>query len=221
MLLSLLVTIREPHLNDRTHTYVLPSYIAVTIQPDLRCQYTMATLKPTVLLIPGLWHTPECFNALRTELEEYGYETVSRQLPSIDCTDPSKHSAQSDADFVRTQLLLPLLDSGKRVVEVMHSYGGLPGSAAAYGLSEEERKKEGLKGGVVGLIFVASYVIPVEKTCSTCDDDTEHPPMVGFKMQEDVGTRFVYMRFGHGLSRYCRKLNILDNLGLPMSAIAC
>ena len=45
--------------------------------------------------------------------------------------------------------------------------------------------------------------------------------MVGFKMQEDVGTRFVYMRFGHGLSRYCRKLNILDNLGLPMSAIAC
>ena len=179
----------------------------------------MATLKPTILLIPGLWHTPECFNALRTELEEYGYETVSRQLPSIDCTDPSKHSAQSDADFVRSQLLLPLLDSEKRVVEVMHSYGGIPGSAAAYGLSEEERIKEGLKGGVVGLIFVASYVIPVEKTCSTCDEDTEHPPMVGFNIEENVGTRFVYKRFGHRLSRSCRKLKNLDKLGLSMSAI--
>ena len=179
----------------------------------------MATLKPTILLIPGLWYTPECFDALRTELEEYGYETVSRQLPSIDCVDPSKHSAQSDADFIRSQLLLPLLDSGKCVVEIMHSYGGIPGSAAAYGLSEEERNKEGLKGGVVGLIFVASFVIPVEKTCSTCDDDTEHPPMVGFNMEEDVGTRLVYMRFGHGLSRSCRKSKKQDKLGLSMSAI--
>ena len=179
----------------------------------------MATLKPTILLIPGLWHTPECFDALRTELEEYGYETVSRQLPSIDSAHPSKHSAQSDADFIRSQLLLPLLDSGKCVAVIMHSYGGLPGSAAAYGLSEEERNKEGLKGGVVGLIFVASFVIPVEKTCSTCDDGVEHPPMVGFNMEEDVGTHSVYMRFGYGLSRSCRMSKNQDKLGLSTSAI--
>ena len=179
----------------------------------------MATLKPTILLIPGLWHTPECFDALRTELEEYAYETISRQLPSIDCADPSNQSAQSDADFIRSQLLLPLLDSGKRVVVVMHSYGGIPGSAAAYGLSEEERNKEGLKGGVVGLIFVASYVIPVEKTCSACDDDMKQYPMLGFNMEEDVGTRFVYMRLRHGLSRSCLKSNNQDKLGLSMSTI--
>lgn len=178
----------------------------------------MATPKPTILLIPGLWHTPECFDALRTELGEHDYETVSRQLPSIDCADPSNHSAQSDADFIRSQLLSPLLDSGKRVVVVMHSYGGIPGSAAAYGLSEEERKKEGLKGGVVGLIFVASYVIPVEKTCSTCDEDTEHSPMLGFKLEEDVGTRFVYMRFELGFLRSWLKSKNEDKLGLPMSA---
>ena len=100
----------------------------------------------------------------------------------------------------------------------MHTYGGIRGSAAAYGLSEEERNKEGLKGEVVGLIFVTSYMIPGQKTCSTCDADMEHPPMVGFNMEEVVGTCFSYMRFGHGVSRSRGKSNNLDKLGLSTSA---
>lgn len=146
----------------------------------------MAMPKPTVLLIPGLWHTPEYFNALRIVLEKHSYETISRQLPSVDCDDPSNHSAQSDADFIRSQLLLPLLDNHKRVVVVMHSYGGMPGSAAAYALSEEERSKEGLKGGVVGLVYIAAFVVPAGKTCA----DMKPPPLAGFEMKEDVSDRF-------------------------------
>jgi len=103
----------------------------------------MTTTKPTILLIPGAWHTPAHYSALLKELEKSSYPTTSHKLPSVDCTDASKHTAQTDADFIRTQLLLPLLDDGKRVVVAMHSYGGLPGSAAAYGLSEEERREEG------------------------------------------------------------------------------
>lgn len=152
----------------------------------------MATPKPTILLIPGLWHTPEYFDALRTELAKHSYETISRQLPCIDCTHPSKHSAQSDADFIRSQLLLPLLDSGKRVVVAMHSYGGVPGGGAAYGLSEEERSAQGLEGGVVGLIYFTAFLVPGGKTVATCDDmeAPPNPPPIGFEMKEDVGTSF-------------------------------
>ncbi|KAK4696742.1 hypothetical protein P7C71_g1226, partial [Lecanoromycetidae sp. Uapishka_2] len=137
--------------------------------------------KPIVLLIPGMWHTPEVFDALRTEIEKHSYKTTSRQLPSMGCADPSNHSAQSDADFIRSQLLLPLIDSGERIFLVMHSYGGMPGSAAAYGLSEEERSKDGLKGGIVGLIYIAAFIVPAGRTCA----DMKPPPLAGFEMNEN------------------------------------
>ncbi len=103
----------------------------------------MTTTKPTILLIPGAWHKPTHYSALRDELEKNSYPTTCHGLPSIDCSDASQHTAQTDADFIRAQLLLPLLEEGKRVIVAMHSYGGLPGSAAAYGLSEEERRGKG------------------------------------------------------------------------------
>jgi hypothetical protein len=55
-------------------------------------------------------------------------------------------------------MLLPLLDSGTDILLVLHSYGGLPGAAAAKGLSKVEREKEGKQGGVVGLAFITALV---------------------------------------------------------------
>lgn len=145
--------------------------------------HTMATTKPTIVLIPGAWHTPAYFNPLRNHLEAQSYPTISHQLPSVGCTDSAcNHTAQTDAEFVRKKTLLPLLDAGKRVMLAMHSYGGHPGSAAAYGLSEEERHKEGLKGGVMGLVFMAGFVIPVGKSVG----DMKPPPLAGQTFTEDV-----------------------------------
>lgn len=102
----------------------------------------MTNSKPTILLIPGAWHIPAHFAALREHLEKFSYPTRSEKLPSVGASDQSNHTAQTDAEFIRNQLLLPMLDEGKRVVVVMHSYAGVPGGAAACGLSEEERQKE-------------------------------------------------------------------------------
>lgn len=44
------------------------------------------------------------------------------------------------------------------MVLLMHSYGGIPGNGSAVGLSKKEREGKGEKGGVVGLVFVSSYV---------------------------------------------------------------
>ena len=41
----------------------------------------------------------------------------------------------------------------------MHSDGGVPGSAAANGLSVVERSQQGLKGGVIYQVFVAALVV--------------------------------------------------------------
>ncbi|KEF52992.1 uncharacterized protein A1O9_10900 [Exophiala aquamarina CBS 119918] len=43
----------------------------------------------------------------------------------------------------------------------MHSYGGLVGSEAAAGLGRAERSKYGLQGGVIGLMYVCAFILPL------------------------------------------------------------
>lgn len=52
------------------------------------------------------------------------------------------------------------IDQGKDVVLLMHSYGGMVGTEATRGLSRIEREKNGLKGGIVRLVFLASIFAP-------------------------------------------------------------
>lgn len=118
----------------------------------------MGSSKPTFVLVPGAWHSPSHFSHLIARLHEAGYPTVSLNLPSIDSEEPKKIEAATDVAFVREEMLLPLLEDEKDVVLVMHSYGGLPGGAAAKGLSKSERESQGLPGGVIGLVFLAAFL---------------------------------------------------------------
>jgi hypothetical protein len=47
---------------------------------------------------------------------------------------------------------------GAIVILVMHSYSGVPGSAAALGLGKTERIAQGKKAGVIGQIFYAAML---------------------------------------------------------------
>ena len=51
-----------------------------------------------------------------------------------------------------------LADKGKDVVLVMSSYGGLPGTEAASGLSGASRAKKGLQGGIISLVYIAAFI---------------------------------------------------------------
>ena len=91
-------------------------------------------------------------------LHEAGYPTMSVTLPSVGSQEPKKIEVTTDVAFIREEMLLPLLEDGKDVILVMHSYGGLPGGAAAKGLSKSERRSEGQPGGVIGLVFLAAFL---------------------------------------------------------------
>lgn len=118
----------------------------------------MATPKPTILLVPGAWHTPAHYSTLLKLFESSSYPTTSSALPSVTSSTPLAVTVSTDIDFVRDTLILPLLDAGKDVIVLSHSYGGFVGGAAAKGLSKSERAAEGKEGGVVGLIFVAAFL---------------------------------------------------------------
>lgn len=114
--------------------------------------------KPTILLVPGAWHTPAHYQPFLQRLQNAGYPTTSKQLPSVGATEPNKQTIAADTAFIREELLLPEIEQGKDVVLIMHSYGGCPGAAAAKGFSKAERTTAGKTGGIVGLVFMCAFV---------------------------------------------------------------
>ena len=114
--------------------------------------------KPTIAFVPGAWHLPLHYAELTDLLQTAGYETVIQKNPSCDAADPLAADTQADADAVRNNVLLPLIDAGKDVVLIAHSYGGSPAAAAATGLSKSELSVAGRSGGIIGLIWIAAFI---------------------------------------------------------------
>jgi pimeloyl-ACP methyl ester carboxylesterase len=117
----------------------------------------MTAKKPTIVLIPGAWHTADCYEILIPHLHEAGYETLPLTLPSVGA-DPAQQSLDPDVQHIRNNVI-PLLDQGKDVVLAMHSYGGVPGSSAMRGLAKNERQAQGQPGGVTALVFICAWMI--------------------------------------------------------------
>ena len=117
-----------------------------------------APQSPTVVVIPGAWHSPIHYSLLLAEIEKAGYPTSSARSPSCGSTDPYSQSVTGDAAFIRQNLLFPLINAGRDIVLVMHSYGGCPGAMAAKGLSKAEMLAASRKGGIIGLIFICAFV---------------------------------------------------------------
>jgi hypothetical protein len=114
--------------------------------------------KPTIVFVPGAWHIPACFELVETRLRSAGYEYIGVRTASVRKEPPFPKDSSGDTEAIRAALNTAVGD-GNDVVVVMHSYGGFPGSAACKGFSKEDRVKEGKKGGVVRLVYIASFAI--------------------------------------------------------------
>lgn len=115
--------------------------------------------KPLIYILHGAWHSPQYFDAAKTRLEALNYTVICPKQPSTGAIPPVA-TLYDDASQVRAELDL-LVEDGSEVFVVMHSYGGLVGSEAAAGLGKAERSKHGLQGGVIGLMYVCAFLLPV------------------------------------------------------------
>ena len=98
-------------------------------------------MKPHIILIPGAWHSGDAYDLLVTLLREQGYETTSLTLSSVGA-EPPLTTLEPEVEYICIQII-PLLEQSRKVVVVMHSYGGFAGSAALRGLSKAERREQG------------------------------------------------------------------------------
>lgn len=116
----------------------------------------MPPKRPTIVLIPGAWHQPLHYTTFTNSLESQGYPVRALKLPSVDPSDPTATTLETEAAFVREKLLLPELDAGNDVIIIAHSYGGVVAGAAAKGLGREDRG-EG-KSAVLGWLFMCALM---------------------------------------------------------------
>ncbi|KAE8154370.1 alpha/beta-hydrolase [Aspergillus avenaceus] len=121
-----------------------------------------APASPTFLVIHGAWHNPEHYAMLCNAIQRSGGETVCPYLPSCSGEIPPTQTLEDDILLIR-QTAQSLLDQGKRVVAVMHSYGGMVGTDALEGLPIDQ------------LIYVAAFVPPSGKSLTDMFDGHSAP----------------------------------------------
>lgn len=92
------------------------------------------TSKPTLILVPGAWHTPLVYTKIISLLDEaQHFKCTSITLPST-MGDPST-TLLDDITAVR-DAITDETNEGRDVVLVCHSYGGAVGCSAVKGLTK-------------------------------------------------------------------------------------
>lgn len=119
----------------------------------------------TIVFVPGAWITKVAYEPFLQVLKEAGFDTHFAGYPSLDPKEPSAYDCEADAKAI-AETLGPIVEAGKDVLLIMHSYAGMPGAAAAINLSKTQRAKEGKAGGVVGLLFIGAFVVPEGLSCA-------------------------------------------------------
>ncbi|KPM38722.1 hypothetical protein AK830_g7844 [Neonectria ditissima] len=122
----------------------------------------MAHSEPIIVFAPGAWHTPDCFDPVRDALHARGWSTEAVGYPSVGAEPPTK-GLNDDSAALRAALERTC-DAGKKIVLVVHSYGGLVGANAVQGLGYQQRLKEGLPGGITMFVYLAAFVTPLGKS---------------------------------------------------------
>lgn len=100
---------------------------------------------PTLLFIQGAWHFPESYIKLITALRGAGFEVHSPRNLSMNQSRPPNADLYTDSDLIRSYAT-SLVEAGRSVAVLMHSYGGQIGTNALYGLSAKARAAKGLSG---------------------------------------------------------------------------
>lgn len=109
--------------------------------------------KPTLVFVPGAWHSAETWDKVIAEVTPKGYKTVAVTLPST----LGKPAATFGDDVKAVQKVIRQeTNLGNNVVLVVHSYGGQVGNSAVKGFSRQSQGRADAAANVIGLVMMAT-----------------------------------------------------------------
>lgn len=123
----------------------------------------MASQAPTAfVLVPGSFSPPLYYHKVSERLRAKGHEVTEINLLTCVQNRDSDEARPAATMYQDAAMLKKVIeewaDKGYEVVLAANSYGGFPGSESVKGLGKSERSQRGLKGGVVGLAMLASFL---------------------------------------------------------------
>jgi pimeloyl-ACP methyl ester carboxylesterase len=104
---------------------------------------------PTLVLVPGSWHTPAVWDKVIEHLNAQHFKCVPVSLPS--CSSNASAAFSDDIQAVRKAVITET--EGGDVVLVLWSYGGQVGNSAIKGLATTDGDGH---GRVLGIALIAS-----------------------------------------------------------------
>ncbi|KAI1802572.1 alpha/beta-hydrolase [Daldinia bambusicola] len=154
-----------------------------------------------VIICHGSYHTPAPYMPLVEALKDHGIEAFCPQLPTSDLAklnvgdvnspdfdrEPPKEGypqGEEDAEVI-LDILRRLVGRGKRIVLIGHSAGGWVATEAARPeFQARSRKEKGLSGGILGILYMGAFVIPVGESIHSFfqpkDGPAVTPPFMQF-----------------------------------------
>lgn len=154
-------------------------------------QLSLFMSRPTFVCVPGFCHTSAIFDPLRSLLGHYGYSVLPVQLPSVLANGGhASNDPTQDTRAIRSSVTR-LVEAGHDVIVILHSYAGVPGGDALYGLGTAERAQRGLRGGVLRVVFVMAWI--VQEGFRMCEegDYSSFPPYMNCNTTSRV-SHFAY-----------------------------
>jgi len=124
--------------------------------------------KPTVIFVTGAWHKPHLYAGLLEGLQRTRFPVIAPYLPSIGGTCDSFYD---DVHVVR-RAIAEEVSQGHEIVVLMHSYGGMVGSAAVQGYSKQEVSRG---GGVIRMIYMAAFALETGVSLMNAFNNTPLP----------------------------------------------
>lgn len=137
--------------------------------------------KPTVVLVPGAFHTSAHFEPVRALLNQMSFPTAIAELPTT--VYASTASYRDDVYAIRSLLEKLIEGDGKDVMLACHSYGGVPGCQTVSGLEISERKKAGKAGGIVHVLFITSLLVEQGQGMAAALEGGKAPSWAVFKVR--------------------------------------
>ena len=114
--------------------------------------------KPALVIVHGAWHVPAHYDDFVQQLEQHDFEVFCPLLPTCSGARPASATLGDDVSSIRSLIQLLLDTTGRTIIVIAHSYGGIVGIEAVQALSITERKAKGLQGGVVHIIYMAAFM---------------------------------------------------------------
>ncbi|KAM0426476.1 hypothetical protein ACHAPT_008167 [Fusarium lateritium] len=111
--------------------------------------------KPTLILVPGAWHLPECWHKIVSAMEARDFKCVTVGLPTASSNTEAKYA--DDVIAVR-EAIQAETTQGRNVVVVVHSFGGSVGSSALKGFTS--KPEDGVSGRAIGFFMIATGFVP-------------------------------------------------------------